>query len=256
MFIAIAVIVGVIFSGALGVGAVMYRKKLNRLRSVELTEVADLDEGPGKIYGTVTPIEDGIKSPVTGTPCVWFSLIVEEEHVWEEPYTETRREGNRTVTYRGTRTRREWRQILSDVRYVTFGVTDDSGEAEVDMENAEVTIKSKSRKSAGMTRELSDKALNRLERLYPAVAGKFDGKCRYTELNIQEEDSVLVMGEVTLLKNKKAMFAYEKKKPLIVSDLTDAELQRHLKKVAMWLTIGSAFFFVAMIVAVILIVKK
>jgi hypothetical protein len=252
VLIAIILIVGVIFTGVCTLGFVVYRNRLKRLRSVKLSEVADLDEGTGKVYGTVIAVEEPIRSPVTNTHCVYYSLRVEEERVRTETYTE--RVGNRQV--RRTRQVREWHQILEDVRFVSFDVKDDSGKAGVELEHAEITVKSKDRKSTGGTNGLSEKVLNRLERMYPNVGGFLSLKRRYTEITIQEEDSVLVMGEVILTKKGKPIFAYEKKKPLLVSDLTDEQLQKHYKTYAMWLAIGAGFFFVATTVAVILLSMK
>jgi hypothetical protein len=252
VLIAIILVVGLIFTGVCTLGFVVYRNRLKRLRSVKLSEVADLDEGTGKIYGTVIGIEEPIRSPVTNTQCVYFSLVVEEERVRTETYTE--RVGNRQV--RRTRQVREWHQILEDVRFVSFDVKDDSGKAGVELEHAEITVKSKDRKSTGGTNGLSEKVLNRLERMYTNVGGFLSLKRRYTEITIQEEDSLLVMGEVTLTKKGKPIFAYEKKKPLLVSDLTDEQLQKHYKTYALWLAIGAGFFLVATIVAVILIATK
>jgi hypothetical protein len=252
VFVAIICVAGAIFTGACAFGAFMYRKKLKHVQSVELSDIADLDEGTGKIHGRVIAIEEPIKAPVTGVPCVYYSLVLEEEHVWTETYTE--RVGNRSV--RKTRTRREWRPILNEVKYISVSIKDETGKAELEFDNAEMTIKSKERNASGLTSKLSDKAVGRLVRLYPKHAKVIQGKCRYTEVVVEEDDKLLVMGEVTLLKGKKPLFAYEKKKPLYVSDLTDEEFQRHLKKYMIWLFVGAGFFLVATIVGAVLVGRK
>ncbi len=253
MITAVIAIFGTIFTGVLGFFSYWHRKKLVQLRSVDLSDVKDLEEGVCKIYGQAIGEDEPIKSPITGTPCFYYLVEIEEEQVRLVNYTERR--GNTIV--KGTREERKWVNILHEMKYVFFAVKDDTGEASVDMENSTVVVKEKSRKASGSVRQLPDKAFGRICRLYPAIESKLQrAKCRYTETIIIEDDTLLVMGPVTFDKKDHPTFAYEKKKPFIVSDQSDENLQKHFKNRFIWCLIGAIVFLIGTIVGIILTLKK
>ena len=177
---------------------------------------------------------------------------MEEEREREETYTT--HEGNRRVTR--TRTRTEYKNIFLDAQFIAFQIQDGTGEAEIAMEGAETYIKSSDRKHSGKIRDLSSRELDRLEDLYPdnpEIRGK---RCRYVELRIEEGDTLLVLGEVSISKNSPPLFACEKKKPLIVSDQSDEQLQKSFKRTSIWLAIAAAGFLVATILGAIFLGGK
>lgn len=252
MVLAIILIVGLIFTGACGAGAFYFRKKLVQLRGVELTTVEELNEGMGKIYGEVVAAEDPIKSPVGGTTCVYYSLMISEEEIREVPFE--RREGNRII--RGTRTERKMVSILTEDKFISIKVKDDTGSAYVDLDGATVMLKKKGKQISGRIDSLSDKAFSRLCKMFPKLARRFETKkCEYTESVIEEQDEILVMGPVTFDNKDRAIIAVEKKKPFVVSDLTDEELQKNLKKWFLILAIGAGVFLVGTIIGAILAAK-
>ena len=259
MITAIVCVFGLIFGGVLTFGAIVFRNRLKALRETELVDVRDLEEGRGKVTGTVVALEEPIKSPITQTACVYFALTVEEEEVRLVPYTETRRQGNRTVRVSGTREERKWVQILHDVRYVAFVVKDKTGEAEVEMDGAETVIKEKDRKASGDVGKLSDKAIVRLEKRYAkdVRGGWTSKKRRYREEVICEDDTLLVMGQVEYTDgDDRPLIAKAKKVPLVVSDQSDEQLQKHYKVRSLWCFIGAALVVTATVVAAVLLKGK
>ncbi len=117
------------------------KDKILALRSVEVkpvkdhldiySEVAkDLDGMDNKtlayvaVYGK-TVCESPLKAPLSGTPCVYYSLLEEYEVERKEQYEEKDSEGN---VQKKTRTVKEWRTGSSDVKFSQFKLKDSSGE--------------------------------------------------------------------------------------------------------------------------------
>lgn len=250
----IVIVVGIIFTAAFGYGSYHYRRKLLDLRSVRMVEIADIDEGKSKTTGEVVVIEEMIRAPISGARCVWFSVAFQEEREVTQTYSEYDHARKRHVTK--TRMRTEYVDIFSDAQFVAFNIQDGTGDAEIDMTSAEAIIKSKDRRTKGRVRELSGKALDRLAELYPKQPKILGKKCHYVEHVIEEGDTLLVMGEVTLSKKRPPLFAHEKKKPLLISDQSDEQLQKSFKTTSIWLGVAAGLFVVATILGGIFIGGK
>src|SRR5262249_7509161 len=108
----------------LGVVFVYYAlKNGRRARLIENAPAArarDLVDGQAKIMGYVVPLERPIHSPISGTPCVYYRFKVEE-----------RRSSGRS-SY--------WYTAIDDIRCVDCGIEDDTGMAEVCLDEAEITL--------------------------------------------------------------------------------------------------------------------
>jgi hypothetical protein len=97
------------------------RRRLRRVRLIRGTptsRIAEARTGPIEIKGKTRAISP-LKSPYRGVPCVWWQVVLQEEH-------------------RDSERRRSWRVIASHLEAPPFLVEDRSGTARLDPQSAEV----------------------------------------------------------------------------------------------------------------------
>ncbi|HEU0033546.1 MAG TPA: hypothetical protein VFQ53_23100 [Kofleriaceae bacterium] len=204
---------GVIVAGASGViyasyywssRSVIFRK----LRKLPRTPIAQAVETElVRIVGTVKQLEPPVRAPVSGAPCVYYKVIVEQRY----------REG--------------WRTMITDAAGAPFWLEDESGRAIIDPLAAEIT-----------TRHLRFlPALRRDPILDPYLArhGLFmKHRLRIREMRISVGEQIAVMGSATGERDPLApppegyraertttiRFSGSSKYPLVISD--DPALKR------------------------------
>jgi hypothetical protein len=94
------------------------RRVERRQRRIRTREIAELPENElGRIVGRVAALERSLIAPLSGRPCVYYAVIVEE------------------VRPRG------WQELVAERRGVAFAIKDYSGKAIIDPANASVALR-------------------------------------------------------------------------------------------------------------------
>jgi hypothetical protein len=196
--------------------AVKKHKRYRLLSDTRMTDIGALRPGLRKTTGMVRALEDPVRSPMARRDCVFFDFHVEEQRTRT---VSTGRGGMRTETY--------WATVVHDRQFVRFALEDDSGEVELDLAGAEVTMRSADHTSSS----LFNTAPPRLERLLRDRYGTstrgllFNKTMRYTEVVIEEADKLIALGEVRSKKRgDRHVMTKGAEVPLIVSDKSDRDL--------------------------------
>jgi len=221
------------FAGGMLIFAVKARNRIRLIQAAPWCKADQLITGLAKMRGTIVALdkEDLLVSPMTKTRCVFFKFVVEEQRT----RTVTRMEGNRRVT----RTETYWHPIVTDVQAVTTAVQDKTGEALVDLKEAELTLKAM-QATSGTFKSVPADIERTLQKRY-GVSSKgliFNKNMRYTEAVIEQGAKVFVVGHCKVKKSGTASF-YKGDNPLLVTDKNEEDLVRHYKTRLIGFTVGA-----------------
>jgi len=207
-------------------------KARNRIRLIQAAPLCSADQlitGLAKMKGKIMALDkdDLLISPMTGTRCVFYKFVVEEQRTRTVVRTETDARGRsrqvrRTETY--------WHPIITDVQTVPTSVRDKTGEALLDLTVAELTLTAMQAKS-GTFNSVPKELERTLQRRY-GVSTKgliFNKNMRYTEAVIEQGAKVFVVGDCKIRKNGTASF-HKGDNPLLVTDRSEDELVSIYKK--------------------------
>ena len=230
---AVLILFGLAACGGLLFFCIRARNRIRLIEAAPLCKADQLVTGLAKMRGTIVPLEedDLIASPLTKTKCVYFRFVVEEQRT----RTVTSMQGNRSVT----RTETYWHPIVTDVQAVPTAVQDKTGEALLDLKEAELTLKAM-RATSGTFKTLSADLERMLQKRY-GVSSKgliFNKNMRYTEAVIEPDTRVFVVGDCRVKKSGTASF-WKKDNPLLVTDKKEEELVGHYKKRFIGFMIGA-----------------
>lgn len=184
-------------------------RNLRRLRMMEDTPTAKIRSAPqgyGEFEGHTRMLPgEPIRSPLTQRECVWYSYKVEERH---------------TSHHRG-KSHTQWRTIDSSTSEALFLIVDDTGEAIIDPDHAEVSAS-------------SSQTWYGNQRFPGADSGGFwtrwigMGNYRYSEKRIHEHDPLYVLGLFTSVTEAEQASFHEDVSALLRSWKADpAQLQHH-----------------------------
>lgn len=232
----------VLFIGAIAFGACAYgywcsKRKIASIEGAQSSEIDDLEEGYWKVSGRVVALEEPLVSPITREPCVFFSFKVEEQrtrtvktHVPAGPHGSTRVQ-TRTETY--------WATVIDDTQAVSCAVKDKSGEAEIDLLDAETVLSPSGHSSSGTFKNCPAHLQKTLSKQYGfSTKGLvFNKSLRYTETIIREGDKLFVIGDVEMSRGEPCFVRGSQ--PFIVSDRSEAKLVKHYKTRAAWSLVGA-----------------
>jgi hypothetical protein len=196
------------------------RKNGRRARLIDNAPAAraqDLTSGPAKMMGYVVPLERPIHSPISGTPCVYYRFKVEE-----------RRSSGRS-SY--------WATVIDDIRCIDCGLEDDTGTAEIALEEAEIELTQVLALNSGMLNDPPPDLKALLERRYnfSTEGWVFNKTLRYSEVLIEEGDRLFVVGHVETFRKGPPRFT-KGGLLLLVSDKTEDQVLSVYKwwAVAFW----------------------
>jgi len=229
-------LIGLAITFFLGWNVLHHHARAQAIDETPPTTIQEITNDPVKVEGEAVALGPLLSSPVTGTPCLYFKLVIEEEraivenrHVSTAPGTQSRSLHQRNVR---THTRREWVTIVEDVQQAECGVKDDTGVAAVDLPDAEVTLLGKEPNLTGSVNQCPEEVKKRLADHYGLVMGGFVGvlfskKTRYTESLLVPGDHLLVLGVGRVQPKRRPAIGQGKKTRLVVSNRTGAEMLRH-----------------------------
>jgi hypothetical protein len=234
LFIAVAgfiVLIGLGISAGMIYGAVRARKRIATIQGAVLCEADQLRSGMAKMRGRIMAIDerDLLVSPLSRTTCVFFKFVVEERRTRT---VSTGKGGTRTETY--------WVPVITDVQAVPCTVRDSTGDAVIDLAEAEIVLSHGQQTQSGMFNSASAGLERRLNDLYGFSSRGliFNKSLRYTEMVIEEGVKVFVVGEVRVRKNGEAVFR-KGREPLLVTDKNEKGLVSHYRWRSFWFTLGA-----------------
>jgi hypothetical protein len=214
---------GVAFTVAMMVMSVKMRNRVRLIVAAPLCKCDQLVTGLAKMRGTIVALdeEDLLVSPMTRTRCVFYKFVIEEQRT----RTVTERQGNRTVR----RTEHYWHPIITDVQAVPTAVKDKTGEALVDLKEAELTLAAMQARSGSFKSVPADLERSLQKRYGVSSKGLiFNKSMRYTEAVIEPGARVFVVGDCKVRKNGSACFC-KGDHPLLITDKNEDELVGHYK---------------------------
>ncbi len=176
-----------------------------RISDLPTTPMIDLRDGLVEVKGTISTRSSAIESPMTGTSCVLYHFVVEEE----------RRSGQN-----GTR----WVNLISDTTHTTCVIEDDSGACELELGKAHLDLIEDHHASSGTFRAAGthlDAVLRRYGQTTKGIV--FNKKLRYTETILKEGDFLYALGECGL-RDGDIPLIDKGKDQFLVSDQSEREL--------------------------------
>jgi hypothetical protein len=220
----VIVLFGLILGGALSFFAIKARNRLKLIESAPMCKADELITGLAKMKGKIIAMdeEDLLTSPMSKTTCVYYRFLVQEERT----RTVTSYQNGRNVT----RTERYWHTVVDDIQTVPSAVQDKTGEAMVELREAELTLEAM-QATSGTFNSLPANLERMLQKRY-GVSGKgliFNKNMRYTETVLEPGAKVFVVGDCKIKKSGNASF-YKGDNPLLVTDKNEEELVGHFKK--------------------------
>ncbi len=162
VFLVFLLLPGAAFAYAV-IRLIHYRRKAGKIGSTKLSNLGKIKEGYRRARGTVVAREKLLRSPLTSTSCVYYRFKVEE--------------------YRGGAKNAQWWSVVNDCDWIDIAITDPNGEAEVELDEAEVVLKS----AECIQSNVFNDPPTRLERVMSERHGKstsgwfFNKSMRYSE---------------------------------------------------------------------------
>jgi hypothetical protein len=205
----------------------------DELKNAPLVKIKELEAGLMKIEGKVCAQDDLLRSPLSKKKCVYFRFTVEE----------------RRTHYSGRHAHSTWHTIVNDKQWIDITVADKTGEVEINLEDAEVTLTTKASTRSGTF----DNASPELEELMNERYGQstkgliFNRDLRYSETYLRDGDEVLIVGDVKKKKGLAPKF-YKGEHHLVITDMEEEQLAGAYSKrtILFWILIGFCCFFILM----------
>ncbi|MFQ5474418.1 MAG: GIDE domain-containing protein, partial [Candidatus Nanoarchaeia archaeon] len=217
----------------LGVGVYLFVKGFSWFRLKRLIEntptskIRSIAMGLVEIYGSVVPYKNLLKSPLTGSDCVYYFYKVEEK----------RNSGNST----------RWVTIKSGKDRVPFMLKDETGQVLVDSEDANIDIPPNlsTRSRSGHSKTIRS-FLEKNHIRYKLLG--FNKSLRFKEYHIAPEDKLYIMGSAgdnpfvknaAAQKNEEDIMIHkgEDDKIFYISDRHEKDIIASLK----WKVVGGLF---------------
>jgi E3 Ubiquitin ligase len=214
--------------------ALVHHARSRSILSKPRTSVNALTSGPVRVEGEAVALGALPESPVTGAPCLYFKLVIEERRDDarnSEPWSDTgvASEGPEGVC---TTKRKEWVRIVEDIQQGEWGLRDDTGSADVDLFDAELTLLRPEHTRRGLISQCSADLKERLAQRYDPVAdclenARLGDRTRFIESQLVSGDRLVVTGEARVSLQSRPTIVKSRRARLVVSDTTTAELFKH-----------------------------
>ena len=202
------------------------RKRATLMVSLRIAKIAELGDGPAKVWGRILAFGDSVPAPLSARPCVYYRFQVEEKKTRHAP------PHGGGGSY--------WKTVINDVQSIPCGVDDGTGVAGLDLGGAELVLKPGAQMRSGFFKD----APAELERLLNERYGRssqgliFNKGMRYTETLLEEGEEVLVVGRVKTTTGGNWQFG-KGEVPFIVSNLREEALLSSYKRfVLFWLVVA------------------
>jgi len=184
-------------------------KYYNTISKTETSNISWLQEGFNEIKGKIVALEEQLISPFSEKPCVYYQFLVEQQ-----------KSSGKSSHYVS---------IINDKKFQKFGVDDGTGIAIINLENADIQIKTDKKDSSGFFNKADENEVRALNKYSQSSKGfLFEKTLRYTEKFLEVGDEVYVLGEVEGREQSKPIFK-KGKFPLFISDKSENELLNQYK---------------------------
>ncbi|MBI4616654.1 MAG: hypothetical protein HY720_23790 [Planctomycetes bacterium] len=219
----ILVVIGTAFAGGgvlLGFLSRGYRTKVRRIEETPTSEIRNVRPGLAEIRGRIKAGGEPLASPLSGKPCVYYDFKVEELH--------RRRSGRRG----GSST--QWRTVVRDRQTAPFWVDDGTGQAEVEIEKADLILAADAHARSGFLQDAPPELEGMLRERYGRSSQGliFNKTMRYSETILEEGDDLFVLG--TAVRDAGARPRFVKgDDAFVVSDSDEASVLSSLRSSAM-----------------------
>jgi len=203
-------IIGLIVIGIVGYFLYKNYTKYTLIKKTETSSISMVYNGFCEVKGRVVP--QGINqliSPFSEKDCVYYHFIVEQK--------------------KSSGKNSHWVKIIDDQKSVNFGIDDNTGVAIIDMNGANVEIKTDAKASSGMFNSADNREKAVLEKYnHSNKTWIFEKTLRYTEKYLEAGDELYVLGEVNGKEAMKPLFR-KATMPLFVSDKSENDLLNSYK---------------------------
>jgi hypothetical protein len=207
MISALFYITGIVVALACMGACYSYYRRHQRIRRTETTRIADVKTGCYEIKGKILSMGPLLRSPLSGTACVFYDVAV----------------------VHGTRNR--WfsksRRVVQDKSHQPFGMQDDTGIAVIDLEGADYALNLDQKRRIRREKPADGTAPPAPEDRIPAaweVDGE-DGAICY-ETFLEEGDDLYVLGYVNRFDGDRPVFT-SGACSILISDKSETRLLRH-----------------------------
>jgi hypothetical protein len=228
------VVFGLLAAAIPAIFAVHFHRRAARLASMRASDVAALQPGPTKVKVRVVAQQRLLTSPMGQQPCVYYRFKVEE-----------RRQMTRFSASHHTGASTDWVTVIDDVQAIDVVLEDSTGQAEIDLRDAEIVGK-----SAEKTSSVFDDPPPRLRSLLrnrygTSTKGLFFNKTMsFTETVLADGAKVVVIGDVKLGRGGLPVLR-RGAVPLVVSDKGSKGVGAPYHRKAVYCWVGTAFLLVA-----------
>lgn len=187
------------------------RKRYLQIKKTETINISSLTEnGFYEIKGRAKSLgHNNLYSPLSKKKCVYFHFIVEEER---------RRSKSTTMTV-----------VIDDKSKNNFLIQDETGEAIIQPENADIYLENDKYTTSGTFNSASPEIENVLKSYGISSKGLiFNKSMTYYEKYIEEDDNLYIIGDMELDKENKPTFQTISNQ-LFISDKNENSLLSHYK---------------------------
>lgn len=175
----------------------------------ETTPISMVYNGFYEVKGKIVAPDNQLISPFAEKQCVYYQFIIEQK----------KSKGKSS----------HWVKIIDDRKSTRVGLDDGTGVAIIDMQSADVQIKTDIKESSGMFNTADERELSVLQKYGENnKTWIFEKSLRYTEKYLEVGDELYVLGEVNGKEGQNPLFR-KASKPLFVSDRLEHELLRQYK---------------------------
>ncbi len=206
------IVVFVILAVAVSIAGYFLFISYNRYKIISKTETSNiswLQEGFNEIKGKIVSLEEQLVSPFSEKPCVYYQFLVEQK-----------KSSGKSSHYVS---------IINDKKFQKFGVDDGTGIAIIDLQGADIQIKTDKKDTSGFFNKADENEVRALNKYSQTSKGfLFEKTLRYNEKFLEVGDEVYVLGEVSGREQSKPIFK-KGKLPLFLSDKSENELLNHYK---------------------------
>jgi hypothetical protein len=202
-------IIGLIVIGIAGYFLYKNYAKYSLIKKTETSPISMVYNGFYEVKGKIVPQGNQLLSPFSEKECVYYNFTVEQK------------------TSSGKSS--HWVNIINDQQSVNFGIDDNTGVALIDMNGANIQIKTDAKARSGMFNSANDREKAVLEKYNKSnKIWVFEKTLRYTEKYLEAGDELYVLGEVNGKEAMKPVFR-KATMPLFVSDNSENELLNYFK---------------------------
>jgi hypothetical protein len=218
----IFIIIGLIVTGIAAYFLIMALRRYNLILKTETTQIRYIRRGFFEVKGKIVSLSDLLISPYSEKNCVYYNFRVDQK--------------------RGSGKQSSWVNMVNDVKTTRFGIDDGTGVAIIDMEGADLVLRTDTNSRSGFFNVADDRQKSVLEKYNQSNRGWFFEKTlRYSETFLEPGDELYLLGETFDADDGMPVFR-RTGLPLLVSDKSENEL---LKKYKTEIIVASSVIIVA-----------